>query len=227
MCQPSLPPGGLSQLLGRLIWFRPFLCHAKKNPVERSTTLDGCSTSICSTSARPLARWPQWCTFLRCEFSLFYRYSNSEYCKRTVNNFETCFFAHCYQEHWQNEIHYKINLSSTLFPKRNVTFHAAFLLKKSVYQCPWGTILYGKDRQNQCPFTKGHQNSAPKGTVLWISPKGTILVPSIFSVFYLLFSGFPPLFIVFWVFFGFPQHFKTAFRFPQFSKTVFHFPQIF
>ncbi len=54
--------------------------------------------------------------------------------------------------------------------------------KGVLYQCPWGTILYGIDRQNQCPFAKGQQNSAPKGTVLrtikwW--PKGTILVPSI------------------------------------------------
>ena len=42
------------------------------------------------------------------------------------------FFTHCYQEHWQNEIHYKVHLS-TLFPKRNATSHAAFLLKKSVH----------------------------------------------------------------------------------------------
>ncbi len=49
------------------------LCHAKKIPSSarwRSMALDGCSTSIRSTSARgsldpsarPLARWPQWCT---------------------------------------------------------------------------------------------------------------------------------------------------------------------
>ena len=36
------------------------------------------------------------------------------------------------QEHWQNEIRYKVHLS-TLFPKGNATFHAAFLLKNSVY----------------------------------------------------------------------------------------------
>ncbi len=40
-------------------------------------------------------------------------------------------FTHCYQEHWKNDIHYKVHLS-TLFPKRNTTFYAAFLLKMSV-----------------------------------------------------------------------------------------------
>ncbi len=46
-----------------------------------------------------------------------------------------------------------------------------------------GPELYGKDRQNQCPFAKGHQNSTPKGTVLRTikrCPKGTISGPSIF-----------------------------------------------
>ncbi len=44
-------------------------------------------------------------------------------------------------------------------------------------------FLYGKDRKNLCPFAKGHQNSAPKDTVLWTvkrCPYGTISVPSIF-----------------------------------------------
>ncbi len=78
-------------------------------------------------------------TFLRGEFTLFYRYSKtSEYCKRTVNNFATDFFAHCYQEHWQNEIHYIVHLS-TLLPKRNETFHAVFLLKKCVHVSMDGT----------------------------------------------------------------------------------------
>ncbi len=30
-----------------------------------------------------------------------------------------------------------------------------------------GTKTVPLDRQNRCPFAKGHQNSAPKGTVLW------------------------------------------------------------
>ncbi len=61
-------------------------------------------------------------------------------------------FAHCHQHHRQNEIHYKVHLStlfrrgnttfygafhlrlsvSTLLPKRNTTFHSAFLLRLSV-----------------------------------------------------------------------------------------------
>ena len=32
---------------------------------------------------------------------------------------------------------------------------------------------------NQCPLAKGHQNSVPKGTLLW-SIKGTISVPFVF-----------------------------------------------
>ena len=56
-----------------------------------------------------------------------------------------------------------------------------------------GTVLvllqpffFVEDRQIQCPFAKGHQNSAPKGTVLrtikWCpkGPKGTISVLFIF-----------------------------------------------
>ena len=54
-----------------------------------------------------------------------------EYCKGTVNNFGMGFFAHCHQDHWQNEIHYKVNLS-TLCRKRKTTFHGAFLLRLSV-----------------------------------------------------------------------------------------------
>ena len=53
-------------------------------------------------------------------------------------------FAHCYQEHWQNKINYKVHLS-TLFPKRNATFHAVFLLKKSVTMTKTrGQLLYCK-----------------------------------------------------------------------------------
>ncbi len=51
-------------------------------------------------------------------------------------------------------------------------------------------FLYGKDRQNWCPFAKGHQNSAPKGTVL---------VPSIF-----LSVGIHRLINLFTVWNGFP-----------------------
>ena len=40
-------------------------------------------------------------------------------------HFVNRFFTHCYQEHWQNEIHYKVHLS-TLFPKETQ------LSKKSV-----------------------------------------------------------------------------------------------
>ncbi len=57
------------------------------------------------------------------------------HCQRQV-----AFFTYCYQEHWQNEIHYKVHLS-TLFPKRNATFHAAFLLKESVHGMVWGELL--------------------------------------------------------------------------------------
>ncbi len=70
-------------------------------------------------------------TSLRGEFSLFYRYSNFWVFQENREQFWNRFFVRCYQEHWQNEIHYKVDLS-TLFPKRNATFHAAFLLKKSV-----------------------------------------------------------------------------------------------
>ncbi len=49
-----------------------------------------------------------------------------------MNNFGVGFFAYCHQEHRQNEIHYKIHLS-TLFRKRNTTFHGAFLLRLSVF----------------------------------------------------------------------------------------------
>ncbi len=71
-------------------------------------------------------------TFLRGEFSLFYRYFwvMQENCDQFWNRF---FFAHCYQEHWQNEIDYKVHLS-TLFPKRSANFHTAFLFKKSVLE---------------------------------------------------------------------------------------------
>ncbi len=69
-----------------------------------------------------------------------------EYCKRTVNNFETGFFTYCYQDHWQNGIHYRFHLS-TFFPKRNATFHAAFLLKESVvpYGCFFMLFVYRKE----------------------------------------------------------------------------------
>ena len=67
-------------------------------------------------------------------------YSESKYSMESVSgkylehgdfSVELIIFAHCYQEHRQNEIHDKVHLS-TFFPKRNVTFHAAFLLKESV-----------------------------------------------------------------------------------------------
>ncbi len=54
---------------------------------------------------------------------------------RTVNNFGIGFFACCYQRHRQNEMHYKFHLS-TLFPKRNATFHGAFLLSESKSHFP-------------------------------------------------------------------------------------------
>ncbi len=41
------------------------------------------------------------------------------------------FFAHCYQQHQQNEIYYEVHLS-TLFPKRYATFLGAFLSRLSV-----------------------------------------------------------------------------------------------
>ncbi len=75
-------------------------------------------------------------TFLRGDFSLFYRCSNFCVLQENHEEFWNRFFAHCHQEHWQNEIHYKVHLS-TLFPKRNATFHAAFLLKKSVHTKKW------------------------------------------------------------------------------------------
>ena len=59
-------------------------------------------------------------------------------------------------------------------------------LVKGYYISALGALfLYGKDRQlqDQCSFEKGHQNSAPKGTVLQTikhCPKRTILVPLIF-----------------------------------------------
>ncbi len=54
----------------------------------------------------------------------------------------TGFVAYCYQEHRQNEIHYKVHLS-TLFPKRHATFHGAFLLRLSV-------LLYAKHYHLDC-----------------------------------------------------------------------------
>ena len=54
-----------------------------------------------------------------------------EYCKRTVNNFGIRVFAHCHQEHRQNEVHNKVHLC-ILFCKRNTTFHGAFLLRLSL-----------------------------------------------------------------------------------------------
>ncbi len=75
-------------------------------------------------------------TFLRGEFSFWVLQEN---CEQFLNRF----FTHCYQEHWQNEIHYKLHLS-TLFPKRNATFHGAFLLKKSVTfsQCSFRPLAW-------------------------------------------------------------------------------------
>ena len=42
------------------------------------------------------------------------------------------FFAHCNREQGRNEIHYKVNIS-TLFFKRNATFHGAFFSRLSVF----------------------------------------------------------------------------------------------
>ncbi len=64
-------------------------------------------------------------------FRCFTGTQTSEYLQKNREHFWNRFFAHCYQEHWQNEIYYKVDLS-TLFPKRNTTFQAAFLLKESV-----------------------------------------------------------------------------------------------
>ncbi len=55
-------------------------------------------------------------TFLRGGFPLFYRYSNFWVLQENREQFWNRFFAHCYQEHWQNVIYYKVHLS-TLFPK--------------------------------------------------------------------------------------------------------------
>ena len=48
-----------------------------------------------------------------------------------VYNFWMWFLTNSCQEHCKNEVHYKFHLS-TLFPKRNETFHCAFLLMMSV-----------------------------------------------------------------------------------------------
>ena len=65
------------------------------------------------------------------EFSLFYMYSNFWVLQENHEQILNSFFAHCYQDHWRNEMHYKVHLS-TLFPKRNATFDGAFLLGLSV-----------------------------------------------------------------------------------------------
>ena len=70
-------------------------------------------------------------TFLRGEISLFYRYSNFWVLQENREQFLNWVFAHCYQEHRQNEIHFKVHLS-TLFTKRNTNFHGVFLLRLSV-----------------------------------------------------------------------------------------------
>ncbi len=85
-------------------------------------------TSLNYTLRKKKCNFP---TFLRGEFSLFYRYPNFWVLQPNHEQFWNRFFTRRYQEHWQNEIHHKVHLS-TLFPKRNATFHAAFLLKKSV-----------------------------------------------------------------------------------------------
>ena len=85
-------------------------------------------------------------------------------------------------------------------------------LVKGYYISAVGALfLYGKDRQNQCPFAKGHQNSAPKGTVLRTikrCPKGTISIPCIslsihlpVILFYTTYFGMLSLnFIIFWLY---------------------------
>ncbi len=62
---------------------------------------------------------------------MFYRYSNFWVLQENREQFWNRLITHYYQEHWQNEIYYKV--LSTLFSKRNATSHAAFLLKECVY----------------------------------------------------------------------------------------------
>ena len=71
-------------------------------------------------------------TILKGKFSLYYMYSNFRVSLENREQFWNGVFAYCHQEHRQNEILYKIHLS-TLFRKRNTTFHSAFLLRLSVW----------------------------------------------------------------------------------------------
>ncbi len=95
--------------------------------------------------------------FLRVGFSLFYRYSNFWVLHKNREQFWNRVFAHCYQEHCQNVIHYKGHLS-TFFPKRNATFHAAFLLKLSVtavlvgryWLLPWSLLIPTSSIRTPC-----------------------------------------------------------------------------
>ena len=59
-------------------------------------------------------------------------YSNIWVWQENREQFWNGFLAHCYQEYCWNEVCYKVHLS-TLFPKRNATFHGA--LKKCNF--PW------------------------------------------------------------------------------------------
>ena len=75
---------------------------------------------------------------LRVNFRCFTGTQTSEYCKRTANNFETG-FLHIVTKRI-GKIHYKVHLS-TIFKKRNATFHAAFLLKESVVGHPLKLVI--------------------------------------------------------------------------------------
>ncbi len=87
-----------------------------------------------------------------------------------MNNFGMGFFAYCCQEHWRNEIHYKVHLS-TLFPKRNTTFHSVFLSRLSVQgPCPSrGALVSGVVTLSQYPSPARNTTSMKFDVSFWLS----------------------------------------------------------
>ncbi len=118
---------------------------------------DDLSTQLCQTTL-PEKRNATFQLSQGFNFCYFTCTQTSEYCERTVNNFGIGFFACCHQQLRQNEMHYKVHLS-TLFPKRNATFHGAFLLRLSVVRRPdlWSDLWIMNFLQ---PITRGQHIKA-------------------------------------------------------------------
>ncbi len=82
-------------------------------------------------------------TFLRGEFSLLYRYSNFWVLQENHEQFWNRFFAHCYQEHWQNEIHLEWNslwgraVAMLAWLGYFMYFHSIWCQAKILHKHPW------------------------------------------------------------------------------------------